>query len=133
MRLDDPQFLASDVDAAFAELRANDPVHWYDEGRFWALTRHADVMAVSRDPETFKSGAGTLLQDRTRQVSPDQSILFMDPPEHARYRKLVSTQFTPRKVADLEDRIRQITREVLAAVDPAVEVDLVDALTSPVP
>src|SRR4051794_26523073 len=90
-------------------------------------------MAVSRDPETFKSGAGTLLQDRTRQVSPDQSILFMDPPDHARYRKLVSTQFTPRKVAALEDRVRELTRAALDAVDPTTEVDLVDAVTAPVP
>ena len=133
IRLDDPRFYANDPEAVFAELRANDPVYWYDEGSFWALTRHADVMAVSRDPQTFRSGAGVLMQDRTRQVTPDQSILFMDPPEHARYRKIVSTQFTSRRVAALEDRVRELTREVLAAVDPASEVDLVDALTSPVP
>jgi cytochrome P450 len=132
IRLDDPQFYVA-ADAALAELRRSDPVHWYADGGFWALTRHADILAVSRDPATFKSGAGTLLQDRTREVSPDQSILFMDPPAHARYRKLVSTQFTPRSVAALEGRIREITREVLDAADPHSEVDLVDALTAPVP
>ncbi|MFL6239737.1 MAG: cytochrome P450 [Actinomycetes bacterium] len=133
IRLDDPRFYADNPDPAFAHLRAADPIHWYEPGGFWALTRHADVMAVSRDPETFKSGAGTLLQDRTRQVSADQSILFMDPPEHARYRKLVSTQFTPRRVAALEDRVRQLTREVLAGLDPTADLDLVDAVTAPVP
>src|SRR3954451_10285655 len=133
MRLDDPRFYADNPDAEFARLRAEDPVHWYEPGGFWALTRHADVMTVSRDPATFKSGAGTLLQDRTREVSPDQSILFLDPPAHARYRKLVSTQFTPRKVASLEDRVRQLTREALDAIDPGAEVDLVDAVTAPVP
>jgi cytochrome P450 len=132
-RLDDPQFFADNPDVEFARLRAEDPVHWYEPGGFWALTRHADVMTVSRDPATFKSGAGTLLQDRTREVSPDQSILFMDPPGHARYRKLVSTQFTPRKVAALEDRVRELTREALDALDPTAEVDLVDAVTAPVP
>jgi cytochrome P450 len=131
--LDDPRFFADDPDTAFAQLRAEDPVHWYDAGRFWALTRHADVMAVSRDPATFKSGAGTLLQDRTREVSADQSILFMDPPEHARYRKIVSTQFTPRRVAALEARIRELTAQVLDNVDPATEVNLVDTVTAPVP
>jgi cytochrome P450 len=133
IRLDDAQFYAAHPDSAFARLRAEDPVHWYDEGSFWALTRHADVMAVSRDPRTFKSGAGTLIQDRNREVSPDQSILFMDPPEHARYRKIVSTQFTPRKVAALEERIREITTGVLDAVDPTAEIDLVNAVTAPVP
>jgi cytochrome P450 len=74
-----------------------------------------------------------LLQDRTRSVTPDQSILFMDPPEHARYRKIVSTQFTPRAVAALEDRVREITNVVLSAIDPSDEIDLVDAVTAPIP
>jgi cytochrome P450 len=133
VRLDDPRFYADNPEAAFAQLRASDPVHWYDGGRFWALTKHEDVLAVSRDPQTFKSGAGTLLQDRTRQVTADQSILFMDPPEHARYRKIVSTEFTPRKVAALEARIRELTGELLDNLDPSAEVDLVDAVTAPVP
>jgi cytochrome P450 len=132
-RLDDPQFYSTDPEATFADLRANDPVHWYADGGFWALTRHADVMAVSRDPQRFRSGAGVLMQDRTRAVTPDQSILFMDPPEHARYRKIVSTQFTPRKVAALEDRVRALTSEVFDAIDPGTEIDLVDAVTAPVP
>jgi cytochrome P450 len=132
-RLDDPQFWVADPDTALAQLRRDDPVHWYDAGGFWALTRHADILAVSRDPATFKSGAGTLIQDRTREVSPDQSILFMDPPAHARYRKLVSTQFTPRSVAALESRVRHIAREVLDGLDPRAELDLVDAITAPVP
>jgi len=133
MRFDDPSFYADDPESTFARLRVEDPVHWYDEGNFWVLTKHADISAVSRDPATFRSGGGVLIQDRTRPVHPEQSILFMDPPDHGRYRKIVSTQFTPRRVAAQEERIREITREVLAAVDPAEEIDLVDAITAPVP
>jgi cytochrome P450 len=133
VRFDDPTFYAGDVETTFAQLRRDDPVHWYDEGNFWVLTKHADIVAVSRDPQRFRSGAGVLLQDRTRPVDGDQSILFLDPPRHGRLRKILSTQFTPRKVADLEDRVREITREVLDAVDPDAETDFVDAVTAPVP
>jgi cytochrome P450 len=133
IRLDDPQFYVDDPDAALAQLRREDPVHWYADGGFWALTRHADVMAVSRDPATYKSGAGVLMQDLTREVMAAESLLYLDPPTHSRYRKIVSTQFTPRAVGDIEDRVRQITDQVLAAVDPNDEVDLVDAITAPIP
>jgi cytochrome P450 len=133
MRFDDPNFYTGDADTAFAQLRATDPVHWYADGGFWVLTKHADILAVSRDPATFRSGGGVLMQDRTRPVVGAESILFLDPPRHARLRKLVSTQFTPRKVAELEPRIREITRGVLDAFDPTAEIDLVDAVTAPVP
>jgi cytochrome P450 len=133
MTFDDPGFYGGDPDATFATLRRDDPVHWYDEGAFWVLTKHADIVAVSRDPERFRSGAGVLLQDRTRPVDGDASILFLDPPRHGRLRKILSTQFTPRKVADLEGRVREITGAVLDAIDPTEEIDLVDAVTAPVP
>jgi cytochrome P450 len=132
IRLNDPQFYV-DPDAALAELRRDDPVHWYADGGFWALTRHADVMAVSRDPATFKSGAGVLMQDLTRDVMAAESLLYLDPPTHSRYRKIVSTQFTPRAVGDLEGRIREITEQALAAISPTDEIDLVDAITAPIP
>jgi cytochrome P450 len=132
-RFDDPQFYLHDADAAFARLRRDDPVHWHADGGFWALTRHADVLAVSRDPQTFKSGSGVLLQDRSREVMAADSLLYLDPPRHSRYRKIVSTQFTPRAVTALEDRVRTLTREVLDAADPRAEIDLVDAVTAPVP
>lgn len=131
--LDDPAFWASDPEPALARLRAESPVHWYEPGRFWALTRHADIHAVSRDPATFCSGRGVLMQDREREVSTADSILYVDPPAHARYRKLVSRGFTPRRVAALEDRVRELARDLLDATDPHAEVDLVDALAAPLP
>jgi cytochrome P450 len=73
------------------------------------------------------------MQDLTREVMAAESLLYLDPPTHSRYRKIVSTQFTPRAVADLEDRVRQITDEVLAGIAPADEIDLVDAITAPIP
>ena len=131
--LDDPAFWATDVEPALAKLRAESPVHWYEPGKFWTLTRHADVLAVSKDPATFCSGQGVLMADRGRTVMATDSILFVDPPDHARYRKLVSTGFTARRVAALDEQVRRLAREVLAAVDPKAEIDVVDEIAAPLP
>src|SRR3954465_7683345 len=66
--LDDPAFWAGDPEADLARLRAEAPVHWYEPGKFWALTRHADVLTVSRDPAGFCSSGGVLMNDRERNV-----------------------------------------------------------------
>jgi cytochrome P450 len=131
--LDDPAFWAGDVEPALARLRAQSPVHWYEPGKFWALTRHADVLAVSKDPATFCSSQGVLMADRDRTVVAADSILYVDPPAHARYRKLVSTGFTARRVAALEDQVRRLTCEVLDGLDPGAEIDLVDTIAAPLP
>ena len=131
--LDDPAFWAGDAEPALARLRAETPVHWYEPGKFWALTRHADVLAVSKDPASFCSSQGVLMADRDRTVVAADSILYVDPPTHARYRKLVSAGFTSRRVAALEEQVRRLAREVLEAIDPTDEVDLVDAVAAPLP
>ena len=95
---------------AFAELRRDDPVHRYEgeAGSFWAIARHADVQHVSKHPDLFCSGKGVLLTDLTRPVVSTDSILYLDPPLHAKRRKLLSPSLTVRRVADLEDRVRAI-------------------------
>jgi cytochrome P450 len=131
--LDDPSFWSGDPEPELARLREQAPVHWYDDGRFWLLTRHADIHAVSRDPERFCSSRGVLISDRGRAVASADSILYVDPPAHVRYRGLVSRGFTARRVAVLEDRVRALTRELLDGVEPGVEVDLVEAVAAPLP
>lgn len=131
--LDDPAFWAGDAERALAQLRAESPVHWHEAGKFWALTKHADVLAVSKDPATFCSGRGVLMNDRDRVVAAADSILYVDPPVHSRCRKLVSTGFTARRVAALEDQVRRLARELLDAVDPREEIDLVETVAAPLP
>lgn len=131
--LDDPAFWADDPEPALARLRAESPVYWYEPGKFWLLTRHADVQAVSRDPQRFCSSGGVLMNDRERTVMAADSILYVDPPVHNRYRKLVSHGFTARRVGALEAQIRRIALELLDEVDPTAEVDLVDTLAAPLP
>ena len=103
--LHDPRFLAGDPFPAFRRLRAEAPVYWHPTPGFWALARHEDIVAVSRDPATFCSSRGILLSDIERPVMPRQSIIYIDPPEHAKYRKLVQPAFSPGRLRSLEDRI----------------------------
>ena len=131
--LDDPAFWAGDVEPVLGRLRAESPVHWYEPGKFWALTRHADVLAVSKDPSSFCSSQGVLMADRDRTVVAAHSILYVDPPAHARYRKLVSTGFTARRVGALEEQVRRLARDVLDGVDPGADIDIVDAIAAPLP
>lgn len=131
--LGDPGFFAGEPDEDLAGQRRSCPVRWHDDGRFWALTRHADVQEVSRDTARFRSGDGVLMADRERVVAAQDSILYLDPPRHGPYRQLVNRAFTPRRVAELEPRIRLIATELLDRIDPEEPVDLVDALAAPLP
>jgi cytochrome P450 len=133
--LHDPSFWAGDPYPAFAELRATDPVHRYtgEAGELWAITRHADVLSISKDPATFCSGQGVLLTDITRPVLSADSILYLDPPQHSKHRKLVSPSLSVRRVAELEDRVRAIVTELLDALDPSAVVDAVEAISIPLP
>jgi cytochrome P450 len=134
--LDDPDFYLDDVAAAYRRLRAEAPVYWCARAGFWALTKHADIQHVSRNPQLFCSGQGILVKDPMRDgtmpVQPP-SIIYMDPPAHLRYRRLVSKAFTPRMVNALEPRIRAFARQSLDEVSPGVPIDLVEHVAVPLP
>jgi cholest-4-en-3-one 26-monooxygenase len=104
---------------AFAYLRREAPVFWNPEPAgpgFWALTRYADVVAVSRDAATFSSYVGTaLLDDRDEDSLNAQRLMMLnqDPPDHTRLRSLVNRGFTPRMIAKLEERIRTLCNELV--------------------
>jgi len=112
----------------FALLRRDAPAFWQDEraGRgFWSITRYDDVVAASKDYETFSSEAGgTSLMDLTpEQVESRKSMLDTDPPRHTRLRNIVNRGFTPRAVNAYEERIRGLFREIL---DEALARDALD-------
>ncbi len=128
-------FVREDYYEVLARWRAEDPVHACGPG-FWAVTRYEDIRDLSRDPARFCSGRGALVNDPIRAAdSPmtGRSILHMDPPEHAVFRKLVNRQFTPRALAGLEESIRKSASRLLDAVDPGTELDFVAELSAPLP
>ena len=94
-------------------LRDEQPVYRNDRYDFWALSRFADVEAAHRDPATFSSARGTVLELMGHDMSGTGQMIFMDPPEHTRLRTLVSRAFTPRRVTLLEDRVRQLCADLL--------------------
>lgn len=135
MRLDDIDL--SDLDgfwsrpidernAAYATLRREAPVQFFAEHAehgttagpgYYALTRYSDIVTASKNPQVFRSGAGTNICD----VEPENrmyfsSLLNVDDPEHTRTRRIVSTGFTPRTLARVETEIVTIAYEIVDEV-----------------
>lgn len=105
--------------ATFARLRRDAPVSWWPEdhagGRgFWAVTRHADLLIVSRDVATFSSAQGIRLEEMdAEETAARRTMMELDPPEHTAYRRLVSKPFSRREVAAYEHAIRVLARSVV--------------------
>ena len=99
--------------AIWARLRNEAPAYHNTELGFYALSRFADVEPAHRDVKTFLSGHGTVLEIMSSERLSTKQLMFLDPPDHTRLRALVSRAFTPRRVAALEDRIRELCVELL--------------------
>ncbi|WBO69717.1 cytochrome P450 (plasmid) [Streptomyces camelliae] len=112
----------------YARLRETAPVHHNEDLDIWALSRHADVDAALRDSAGFSSANGPLLDSAIWGTDAHKVMSFnaMDPPEHTRTRALVSAVFSPRRMAGLEPRIRDIVRTHL---EPAMERESFDFVT----
>jgi cytochrome P450 len=135
-------YVAGPPHAAFAELRAREPVYWQERpgGGYWAILRHADIRDVARRPELFSAHAGGV---QIETLPPEQlevsrgMLTNMDPPRHTLFREPLMAIFTPRRVAPLEARIREITRAILAHADELMEetgsVEFVHEVCSPLP
>jgi cytochrome P450 len=122
----------------FDALRRDDPVHWQPErqGRgFWAVTSHADVVAVSADWATFSSQAGaSALEDLAADaLAARRSMIDTDPPLHADLRRLVSVPFAVRSVRDYAGLVRSVVRQVLADALALDRFDFVERVAAAVP
>ena len=101
----------------YRRLREEAPVYHNADVDFWALSRHADILAAFKDPKRFSNSHGVSIDPAARGpgARAGTSFLATDPPEHTRFRSLVARSFTPRRVAALEERIREITVQRLDA------------------
>ena len=104
--------------ATFERLRRDDPVSWWDErdgGKgFWAVTRYDDLLTVSRQVDIFSSAQGITLEEMDPEdFQARRNMLEYDPPEHTRYRRLVSKPFARREVYAYENAIRLLARTVV--------------------
>jgi len=129
-------YLRPDYFDVLADLRQQAPVYRTLDGS-WAVTRYEDIRSISRDPDRFVSGRGVLMNDPLRSDGSGGlssfSILHLDPPVHALYRKIINRQFTPKAVGHLEGTIRRTVTEALDEVAPDQPVDAVEALAAVVP
>ena len=119
----------------YAWLREEAPVYRNADLGFVALSRHAHVLNAFREAELFSSADGVSLDPAATgpQAERVMSFLAMDDPRHFRMRSLVTKGFTPRRVAELETRVREITHSHLDAAVATGSLDFIDDLAAKVP
>jgi cytochrome P450 len=144
--LSDPEFWLrpdEEREAAFATLRAERPIAFFEEPEFeqiprgpgyWALTRYDDVWTASRRPDVFISGRGVNIADMPVEISEFfGSMISMDDPRHAKLRGIINRGFTPKMVSSLSDGVRVKAREIVDRVAPMGECDFVQEIAGALP
>ena len=120
-------------------LRSNAPVFWHDEPDgpgFWAITKYDDIRAISRTPKIFSSyETGVMLPDPDPMGLYAQRLMMlnMDPPQHDRFKLLVSRGFTPKNAPLLRPRIEELAREILESAMKKNSLDFVSEIAGRLP
>ena len=119
---------------AFKALRDEAPVYYNDVHDFYALSRFDDIAAALRNHQTFISGKGGILELIKAGIEmPPGILIFEDPPTHTAHRRLLSRVFSPRRVAELEPKVRDFT---ITCLDPLVgsgEFDIIAEVAAQIP
>jgi pimeloyl-[acyl-carrier protein] synthase len=134
----EPEVLANPY-PLFRRLRTEDPVHWDPFLHTWVVTRYADVVEVlhtfsadrTHTPDKLKAMGLSELSPIAQLMV--KQMLFMDPPQHTRLRKLASHAFTPARVAALRSHIREIVAQLLDRVEHEHQMDVIRDLAEPLP
>lgn len=124
----DGRFYAEDPHPAWAWMRSNEPVYHDRTNDLWGLTRYDDVRAASLDPATFSNAQGT-----RPKWYPMPMMIDCDPPVHTRRRKLVNAGFTPRRIAEMRERISKVCDEIIDDVCERGECDFVHDVAARLP
>ena len=126
--LTDGTFYGGDPFPAFAWMRREAPAFYDEQAGVWGITRYADIKEISKDPDTYSNAGG---------IRPDSDALPMmidtDAPEHVRRRRLVSEGFTPRRIRESEDGIREICDAIIDRVCEQGSADFVNDIAAPLP
>ncbi len=133
------QYLNGIPHEQFAWLRNNAQVYWHDHpegGGYWVLSKHADVIKVSRDFKTFSAQEGFVMVD---DLPPElltmaqNQLLGMDPPNHGPLRRSVITRVTSKRLMALEPMIRSVAQEVMREASRGGEMNFVEDLAGDLP
>ncbi|GMV63795.1 MAG: linalool 8-monooxygenase [Parvibaculum sp.] len=125
----------------FRRLRAEEPVYWNPEADstgFWAITRYDDIEAISKNPKLFSSakengGHRIFNENDIDGNDTDASMISMDPPEHASYRRMVTPGFVPKRISGMEDRIRARVTRLLDNLPKTGEAEFVSSVAAVLP
>jgi cholest-4-en-3-one 26-monooxygenase len=127
---------------AWKWLRENDPVRFIEReagSSYWAITKHADILEIGKDPVRFASGPMLVLQDREPEgevFNAPETLIQMDPPKHGAFRQLISRRFTPRALKKIEKDIHDIAFGIvddLFKEGESGECDFVRKISAPLP
>lgn len=124
--------------AEWTWLRRHDPVFWYDRPNvdpFWAITKHADIVAIGKQPGLFLNAPRLAVFTLDLPPPPEgvaRHLLNMDPPDHARYRRVTSSWFTPRAIRAMDEKVARVTREIIDAAAAKDSGDFVRDISAPI-
>jgi cholest-4-en-3-one 26-monooxygenase len=121
----------------WTRLRAEAPVAYIEAPGFkpfWAITKHADIMQISSQPERFSNAQGiTLARAGQPPIPPSEMLVLVDPPRHGPMRRVVNARFTPRAVRARRDDVERISRDVLDDAAGSCEANFVERIAAPFP
>jgi cytochrome P450 len=126
----------------WTRLRREDPVHRVEQNPempFWAITKHADIQMIGKQPEKFLNGTTLLVRTEPRPPGEEmfpKTLIEMDPPKHGKYRKIVSKRFTPGALKRWHGDIERIGTEIvdsLLEIGDQGSVDFVEKVSAPLP
>jgi cytochrome P450 len=139
----DSNFIANPY-RAYSHLRAAAPLHWFDRFRngAWLLTRYADVLAGLHDARLSSQRSHTLTAALPHDVQSEFAtfnqifsrwMLFLDPPEHSRIRKLLNKEFTPHMIQRMRPGIERVVNSLLDGVAGKSEIEFMTEFANPLP
>lgn len=127
----------------WTRLRRDSPVHWIERpsgDSYWAITKHADITEIGKDPETFISSPTIYVEwqdipeDQQRFEAPP-TLIQMDPPKHHAYRQIINKRFTPRALRRIHGDIERIAKKIVDDLldEGDATVDFVEKVAAPLP
>ncbi|MFJ6051512.1 cytochrome P450 [Streptomyces sp. NPDC092307] len=131
--LDPGPFGRNDFWPTFTWLRAHSPVHWHpepgsDDGGFWVLSRHRDIMKIYADSDTFSSARGMRLGSDPAAVAAvaQRMLIVSDVPHHTRLKRALHQAFGPQQMPRLEAMVDKVVGELVAEAVERDELDFID-------
>ena len=129
--------------SVLTRLRQEKPVHWNERYRAWFICRHDDLLAALKDPRFSSDRIRGVFEHKLTEAQRKEReftyrilgewMVFRDPPDHTRLRKLVSRAFTPRAISEWEPRITEVTEHLITECAPLGGMDLISDFAYPLP